>query len=701
MKHLRTRALRTAMTAAFFAIAGSVVATSAAAATVEFKLNPSLKGRGAKAAMEHVRTMGSVSGVADRLGVYAINAATESDAKRLASTLRESSTILWAEPKWTAPESNGSDVNANAYHARMVALDLRDGSDAAAVVSRLASASGQTLKLRRVATGNRALVVLPEATTSASMAALMVTAERDASVSKASRVQMARHQWIPNDALWSQQWALGDGVGGIRASFAWDQTPSGSVQVAVIDTGVRAHPDLDGKRVAGYDMISNEFIAADGDGRDSDESDAGDFECPLDNPFGDVSSSWHGTHVAGIIAASANNADGIAGVAPNARLQSIRALGRCGGTFEDISDSIRWAAGVPVPGVPNNPLPSKVINMSLGANSPGACPTDMQAAIDAAVARGVIVVAAAGNEADIANYAPANCKGVVSVAASNLLGDLSSYSNFGGGVTISAPGGDFGNLPGVLSTLNGNATVPGQPSYAVYSGTSMAAPHVAGVVALMLARDPNLTPGQVVNRLQGSVKAFPAGSECAASTGACGTGLLDAANAVASVAINRGINEVAANATRVHLVELINPANGRYMLSADPVEISRYVANGWSRTGVIFPTYSYTAAYADRTSIVQPVCRATLFGGAYVYSANTTECKTYLNTPGTYAGHGFVFSGALPTGNLCPAGSFAVWDLVKQDVLGYNVRNVADATLISQMLANGWQYSRVAFCAPN
>jgi subtilisin family serine protease len=678
------------------AACGLGIPSVALAGTVEFKVNLGLKGRNERQVMDALQSIGPMTSTATP-GVYKMDVPNEEIAIR---ALREQKAVIWAQE--VGADTNPISEASIEFHERMLAVELKAGADAKSVVALLAQATGQDLRLKRVSNGNRALVTLSAQTTAASLAALVVAAERVADVSKVTRVRVMKHQWLPNDSLWGQQWSLGSGVGGIRASSAWDITPSGSVQVAVIDTGIRSHPDLDAKHVAGYDMIRERFLSVDGDGRDDDPSDPGDYQCPLDNPFGDTSSSWHGTHVAGIVAAATNNGDGISGVAPNARIQSVRALGRCGGTDDDVADAIRWSAGVPVAGVPNNANPSKVLNLSLGGDGP--CSDNMQSAVDAAIARGAIVVVAAGNSRELASgFSPANCKGVISVVASNLLGDISSYSNYGSGVTLSAPGGDFGNLPGVLSTLNGSGTAPGAQSYAVYSGTSMAAPHVAGVVALMLARDPSLTSGQIVNRLTAAAKTFTVGSECATVGNICGKGLLDAANAVGAVPINRGVNDVASSRERVHAVELRNRTTGRYVLSTDPVEIARLLSGTagaiYDRTGQVISVFSFTAA-AQSLALPQTVCRARLkSGGAMVFSTNAGECKAYAANGGL-AMDGMVFNAALPNPN-CPLGSDPVYELVQLDGFGYNVRTIKDAAEISRMQTNGWTNQRIAFCAPN
>ncbi len=686
-------------------IAIAMALHTAHAATVEFRLGPDSKGREQRIASDLAAAVGAAAATRGSNGVFSIVASDDSKAAALATALRERAGVLWAQPL-SADKPLASRAPESEYHSRMLALTLRDVTTASATVARLAERTGQPLALKRVTYGNRALVVAPAGTSAAALAALAVTATTDAAVRSAERVRVYRHQWIPNDTMWNQQWSLGSGVGGIRAAQAWDITPSGSVAVAVIDTGIRSHPDLDSKRLSGYDMIRDTFIANDDDGRDSDPTDAGDYDDSLAcSGSWDFMSSWHGTHVAGIIAASTNNGEGIAGVAPNARIVPVRALGRCGGTSEDVADSIRWAAGVAVAGVPANPNPAKVLNLSLGGYGP--CSANEQAAIDSALARGAVVVVAAGNDATLAaDFAPANCKGVVTVSASNLLGDLSSYSNFGNAVSISAPGGDSGDLPGVLSTLNGGITLPAVPSYATYMGTSMAAPHVAGVVALMLARDPGLTPGQVLNRLKASAHAFPGGSDCAAVAGACGAGLLDAFDAAASVTGTRPAADLTGVASRTRLVEVTDTLSGRYALIADPVELNQMLAGqrgrAWVRTGYAIDTFSDTAQF-NVLAIAQPVCRAQTGVHssvlAYSYSASVEECKAYATNP-AWAVDGMTFLAALPTGPVCPAGSGPVYEFVRTDALGYNLRTMWDAAEASRMNEAGWLQSRIAFCVP-
>ncbi len=333
----------------------------------------------------------------------------------------------------------------------------------------------------------------------------------------------------PNDSYYSIQWAL-NGTYGVNAPHAWAASRGSGVVVAVLDTGITDHPDLTGQTVPGYDMISDPAISNDGDGRDSDPSDPGDWS-GTPGQAGFLPSSWHGTHVSGTIAAATDNATGVAGLAPLATVQPVRVLGVGGGSSSDIEAGIYWAAGLPVSGIPTNPTPAKVINMSLGGT--GTCDTAMQAAIDAATAAGVSVVVAAGNESsDIADVTPANCRNVIVVSATTTTGVLAPYSNFGA-VTLAAPGGystgaaDAQN--GILSTWNDGQTTPTTPDYAFATGTSMATPHVSAAAALLLAREPGLTPAQVEARLTLSARPL---AGCPSSQ--CGAGLLDAGAALVS-----------------------------------------------------------------------------------------------------------------------------------------------------------------------
>lgn len=387
-------------------------------------------------------------------------------------------------------------------------------------------------------------------------------------------------------------------VSAIDAQSAWDVPGVGGTRivVAVLDTGIRFdHPDLptraSGGMLQGYDMIvaddsftggnANFGTAADGDGRDADPSDPGDFLTPAEisaNPTAftncspEASSSWHGTQVAGIIGAVSNNGLGMAGVGRGIALLPVRVLGKCGGYTSDIAAGIRWAAGLTVPGVPTLAPGdrARVINLSLGG-APGQCGVTpgtiaLRDAVNAAVNEGAVVVAAGGNDPS-APTAPANCPGAIGVAGVRHTGVKVGYSAFGSEISIAAPAGNCVNSSGaclypILSTTNAGLTTaqPGGDEYTTGGGsfavgTSFASPLVAGAAALMLTVNPALTPAQVKAFLQASARQFPvntgatnpattptcpqlepSNSECYCTTATCGAGLLDARAAVQAAA---------------------------------------------------------------------------------------------------------------------------------------------------------------------
>jgi len=330
--------------------------------------------------------------------------------------------------------------------------------------------------------------------------------------------------FTPNDTNFSQQYGFGTGAGGIRATEAWDITSGAGTVVAVLDTGITNHSDLAANILPGYDFIIDTAVSVDGNGRDSDPSDPGDA-------YGGNPSSWHGTHVAGTIAAVTNNGKGVAGTAFSAKVVPVRVLGAGGGYDSDIADAIIWASGGTVSGVPANANPAEVINLSLGGS--GACGTTTQTAINGAVSRGTTLVIAAGNDnGNVSNASPANCNNVVAVGAVTSTGARASYSNYGTLVDVAAPGS------AVLSTLNAGTAGPGAESYASYSGTSMATPHVAGVVALIQSvSNPAKTPAQIEALLKSSARAFPS-----TPSQPIGTGIVNAKAAVDAAGGGGGTN---------------------------------------------------------------------------------------------------------------------------------------------------------------
>ena len=419
-----------------------------------------------------------------------------------------------------------------------VAKHAAVGKDREAILTRAGQQFGMTMKMSHgIATGAHVMKLNKRMSVAEVQALARDLMERDPDVEYAEPDRIMQKLFTPNDTRYNEQWHYFEATGGLRVNTAWDKATGLGVNVAVIDTGYRPHADLSGRIVGGYDFISDTFVSNDGNGRDSDASDPGDKivvgECGGGQPTQNQNSSWHGTHVAGTIAAATNNGAGVAGVAYNAKVVPVRVLGKCGGYTSDIADAIIWASGGTVSGVPANANVAKVINMSLGGG--GACDTTSQNAINSARSRGTVVIVAAGNEnQNASNSNPANCAGVVTVAATNRSGGRAFYSNYGTVVDVAAPGGDTSVAAnGILSTLNAGTGAPGADNYAFYQGTSMATPHVAGVAALMLSKNSALTPDQVESMLKSTARAFPA------TCTSCGSGIVDA-NAAVDAAIGGG-----------------------------------------------------------------------------------------------------------------------------------------------------------------
>jgi serine protease len=361
-----------------------------------------------------------------------------------------------------------------------------------AQIARISSETGLPLELEReTILGWYVLSVrseeLPE-TVSLTMVADQLKTRPDVETVELDRLM--KPFWNPNDYDASEQW----GSDIMNLPEAWDTATGAGIIIAVVDTGVTNHPELQGKVLGGYDFVSDPWMANDGDGRDSDYTDPGDG---ADCGSGFFGSSWHGTSVGGIAAAVTDNGTGIAGAAPDASLTMVRVLGRCGGSLTDIYEGAYWAAGGTISGVPNNPHPADVINMSLGGQ--GQCETYAQDVIDAITASGRIIVVAAGNSAqDTAGFAPVSCSNVIGVGASAPDDYISDYSNWGDDIDILAPGGDmywFGEAGGVLVPIS---TTDG--SYKRTEGTSFSAPYVSGIVAQMLSVDPSLTRNEIVGQ---------------------------------------------------------------------------------------------------------------------------------------------------------------------------------------------------------
>ncbi|MGW7263807.1 S8 family peptidase [Streptomyces sp. NPDC054842] len=416
---------------------------------------------------------------------------------------------------------------------RSTAAEARSDEAASADAEAKGKEAGEDLGFRRRLGTGAALVDLGDRLEKADVADVMAEYRADPQVAYVVPDRLNTPQAGPNDTEYTKQWDLFEATAGMNVPGAWSTSTGSGVTVAVIDTGYVTHSDLAANIVAGYDFISDPAVSVDGDGRDANPADPGDWYATdaCGAGTGSSNSSWHGTHVAGTIAAVTNNGKGVAGIAYGAKISPLRVLGKCGGYDSDIIDAITWASGGTVSGVPANANVAKVVNMSLGGA--GACTAATQSAITAAVNRGTTVVVAAGNEnSNTSGFSPSSCNNVVNVAATNRTGSRASYSNYGTLVDISAPGGQTstGTANGILSTLNSGTKTPATESYAYYQGTSMATPHIAGLVALMKSANPALTPAQIESALKANARALP--GTC---SGGCGAGLADAARTVQAV----------------------------------------------------------------------------------------------------------------------------------------------------------------------
>jgi serine protease len=580
----------------------------------------------------------------------------------------------------------------------------------------------------------------------------------DADVLFAVPDERARAHAVPNDPLFaagarpdgpaSGQWYLrapeGEVVTSIDVGRAWDVTTgSSAIVVAVLDTGVRfEHPDLravgaGGNLLPGYDMVSDADIANDGDARDPDAADPGDWitqadiapGAPLEGcQEGPTDSSWHGTQVAGVIAALTDNGIGMASVARTVRVLPVRVLGRCGGFDSDIIAGMRWAAGLPVPGVPANATPARVINLSLG--STGACSLAYRAALSEIGTTGAIVVASAGNAAGHAVAKPANCEGVIGVAGLRHVGTKVGFSSLGPEVALSAPGGNCVNVEAgspclypILTTSNDGATAPGASTYTdsfrITVGTSFSAPIVAGTAALMLAVRPTLSPAQVRSFLQGTTRPFAAAGassvpvcapprddaagapvdqlECHCTSATCGAGMLDAGSAVRAAQ---------AGVQLVDVVEFHHERLDHYFLTWRPSEIAALDAGtairGWVRTGATF------RAWATPEAGSSPVCRYYIppdLGDSHFYGRGHAECEaTGRAQPGLVLEDARFMHLALPSAGACPASTVPVYRVFSQRA-DANHRYTTDRAVRNQMTARGWLAEGdgsdlVAMCAP-
>lgn len=494
--------------------------------------------------------------------------------------------------------------------------------DAGTLSAAGAKAGVQVRPLRTLSTGAE-LIVTDKALDAAGAKQLMVELLKDPSILAVEPDVRMRPMFVPNDPLYAQQWHYKNGPGGANLEAAWDVTKGEGIVVGVIDTGITPHSEFAGQLVPGYDFIADLDTAVDGDGRDADPNDPGDWSLAGECSFFDEDSSWHGTHVSGTVAALTDNGVGGAGVAPGAKILPIRALGKCGGFLSDIADAITWGSGGTVTGVPANANPAEVLNLSLGGG--GACSVALQTAIDGAVSRGTTVVVAAGNSGgDAANQQPASCNNVIAVAAVGPTGAKASYSSFGAVVDVAAPGGTSAAPAedNVLSTLNLGATLQAGEGYAWYAGTSMASPHVAGIAALIQAASPTpKTPAQVKKIIENTAYAnggFPAGCSYASP---CGTGVVDA---TAAVLVANGTNPLPADppaapppppATEIFNGDTISPID---VPRNDFIKYELVVPNGASN--LLFAMYGGTGdadmyvRYGNEPTTTAYDCRPFSFG---------------------------------------------------------------------------------------
>jgi serine protease len=708
--------LRTALAiaAATLAMALSGPAAAAPVATLRLMLHPDVAARGAlpaevlaqleAAAGTTLTLAGSTrTGALDLIPGKPLEAV---DAAAIARRLREHRGVLWVQPQPERTTTKIGHVSQQPEIAgRRLMVRLQDGIDAdwGRLLPRLGQAVGMPLTVERQIADVWVLSV-PAPQSPDALAALAQRLQQDREVRYADPVRRAFTQAAPNDPLFSRQWSLTDATSGINAEAAWAVQPSAAgMTVAVVDTGILPHPDLVGRLLPGYDFISDPDTARDGNARDPDPRDEGDWTNDGDCGYGQAS-FFHGLFVAGMIAANTNNGIGIAGIAGNVNLLPVRVLGKCGGTFDDVFAGMLWASGVKISGVPANPNPARVINLSLGGF--GSCDQALQEAIDDALAHGAVVVAAAGNEsADVALFTPANCGGVIAVSAHNREGGITTYSNFGSAIALSAPGGDLPVADLIVSTAYDGDTVPENPTYVLARGTSFAAPLVAGTAALVLARNPLLTPGRVHDLLTGTARTFPAGSQCTIPN-ICGAGMLDAGAAVASTFPN---GPPPPNAFEV--VEFYRADLDHYFITAAPAEINyidRFLSGTFQRTGLYF--YAYLNALLAPPG-VQPVCRfyadANVQINSHYYTADAAECAfVQARWPGTWAleqANAFYVQVPNAAGK-CPEQTLPVYRFFnnRRDA---NHRYTVDLSVRRAMLNRAWApegsgATSVAFCSP-
>jgi len=589
-------------------------------------------------------------------------------------------------------------ARAEVLTAKLI-VKFRDDAKKATRVAKLASASEVTMRHVRPMALGADVVALEAPQPISQVESIAKRLAKNPDVEYAQPDRPMRIDLTPNDSYILAQNYLLNAPEAISAEAAWDTTTGNpNTVVAVVDTGYTNHAGMAGRFLAGYDFINTLFIANDGDLRDPDAHDPGDwvtqadkdnqpagFDCEVGN------SSWHGLGVSSIIAANGNDHAWTAGINWAAKILPARALGKCGGDTSDIIDAIAWSGGLPVIGVPANTTPAQVINLSLGGKSP-TCEPGYQNVVNAVLAHGVTraIVAAAGNDnEDFSGHEPANCAGVISVAATNQLGDKASFSDFGA-VSVAAPGNN------IYLLLDSGTTSPAGDFAGPLSGTSMAAPMVSGVISLMLGVVPSLTADQVRSIVTTSAKPFPANSTCA---GRCGAGIVDA-NAAVQAAIAKG------GPPTTDVVEYYNASLDHYFITWLAAEQANLDAGNtptkWTRTGYSFKTFTIPQTGTS------PVCRYYIppaKGDSHFFGRGVDECTATGQKNPTFVLEDPDFMNLyLPVAGVCPAGTINVYR-VFDNRPDANHRYMIDPAVRAQMVAKGWIAEgdgpdMVVMCAP-
>ncbi len=515
-----------------------------------------------------------------------------------------------------------SSVSAETANDRII-VKYRAAEKAPKSIGITSKAVTRSLNKIQSLSNNSAVYSADATLTDAELNQLLIDLNNDKQVEFAERDLLLQTNFAPNDPRYAQQWHLHESVAGLQMEPVWNDYTGAGVVVAVIDSGVIRHADLAANLLPGYDMISKASHAHDGNGRDSDPTDMGDDDDSTDD-------IWHGTHVAGTIAAIADNDHDTTGIAFDAKVVPVRAVGPLGGFLSDIADGIIWAAGGDVPGVPANQNPAQVINLSVGGK--GSCGYTIQSAINKAVSLGATIIVSAGNDqTDVSEVVPASCNNVVTVTAVNRSGARAYYSNFGSGVTLAAAGGEVISTyaDGILSSWHDDGV-------AYYEGTSMAAPQVAAVAALLYQAKPDLTPAEVMDVLANTARPFT--GECFQ----CGTGIVDPAAALAQVKPAAPVVDIAlANGVAADAITLAAGEAAYYAITV-PADVEQL-------------TITLAATYGDADIFVANGERPTLshYDCSSINADSTELCQINPTTEGTY--YVMVYANSLVNGAILEA----------------------------------------------